>query len=180
MTGPKMRTGRPQFTGITTYRDEQGRFEFRHPWGWERSDLEDDRDGVIAQPEADDEASYFAVWVTKLELNVVADDLPDLRAGFDDGLSRLPDLVVEESTERTYNNIVKLERTVTFSEDGQTRKRRVWGLYANEWQFVVAFQGSTVEEYHYWLPMGNYCFTSFNLPQALWHATDPSLVKPPG
>ena len=39
---------------------------------------------------------------------------------------------------------------------------------------VVVFQGETPEEYHYWLPMGNYCFTSFQLPMALWYATDPA------
>lgn len=178
MTKPP-RTGRPRFTGITTYTDEQGRYEFRHPWDWERSELDDDLDGVIVQPEQDDPATYFAVWVSPLELSVVAEDLPDLRAGFDDGLNQLADLTIESATENTYNNIVKVERTVTFTEDGATRKRRVWALYADRWQFVVAFQGSTVEEFHYWLPMGNYCFTSFQLPHALWFASDPSVYKRP-
>lgn len=171
----KQRTGRPRFTGITTYQDELGRFEFRHPWGWQRSDLDDDLDGVIVTPEADEEATYFAVWVKALPEHVVADDLPVLREGFESGLSALPDLQVESSNDNTYNNIVKLERTITFTEDGSTRKRRVWAMYADSWQFLVVFQGSTVEEYHYWLPMGNYCFTAFKLPDALWFATDPEL-----
>lgn len=180
MSNVKTRSGRPRFTGITTYSDEQGRYEFRHPWGWERSDLDDDRDGVIVRPEADDEATYFAVWVSELKLSVVADDLPDLRAGLDDGLAQLADLQVEDSQDATYNNIVKLDRVITFTEDGQTRKRRLWAMYADRWQFLVAFQGSTVEEYHYWLPMGNYCYSAFQLPQALWFATDPTVAdKPP-
>ena len=37
-------------------------------------------------------------------------------------------------------------------------------MYADTWQYLVAYQGATVEEFHYWLPMGNYCFTSFQLP----------------
>jgi hypothetical protein len=173
------RTGRPRFTGVHTHHDPQGRFEFRHPWGWVASDLDDDLDGIIVRPEADDEATYFAIWLTALEVSVTADDLPDLKAGFDDGLARLQDVQIEESTDNVYNNIVKLDRTLTYTENGFTRKRRVWGLYADYWQYVVAFQGSTVEEYHYWLPMGNYCFTSFNLPQALWFATDPKVYQRP-
>jgi hypothetical protein len=176
---PKQRTGRPRFTGITTYNDEQGRYEFRHPWGWERSDLEDDRDGVIVRPELDDEATYFAVWVTELDVAVVAEDLADLQAGLDDGLAELADLEVEKADDNNYNNIIKLERIYTFTEDGVTRKRRLWALYADRWQYLVVFQGSTVEEYHYWLPMGNYCFTAFQLPQALWFATDPSVSGGP-
>lgn len=170
----KVRSGRPQFSGLTTYTDAQGRFEFRHPAGWIRSEL-DEQDGVILRPEADEQATYFAVSVTPLELSVVADDLPTLRSGFDDGLAQFADSAVESAKDETYNNIVKVERTFTFTEDGLTRKRRAWAMYADQWQYLVVFQGSTVEEYHYWLPMGNYCFTAFNLPQALWFATDPEL-----
>jgi len=171
----KVRTGRPQFVGITTYTDPEGRFEFRYPSGWILSELDDDLDGRIVRPEADEDATYFAVWATHLDVAVVADDLEPLREGFDDGLARLTDLEVEKAEDNTYNDIIKLERTFTFTEDGQRRKRRVWALYAHEWQFLVAFQGATVEEFHYWLPMGNYCFTAFTLPQALWFATDPAL-----
>ena len=81
---------------------------------------------------------------------------------------------VEGSRDDTYNDIVKLERTLTFTDEGEVRKRRVWSMYADHWQFIVVYQGATVEEFHYWLPMGNYCFTSFQLPMALWFATDPA------
>ncbi|WP_158548000.1 DcrB/PsbP domain-containing protein [Desertihabitans brevis] len=180
MSAPEARVGRPRFTGVTTFTDERGRYEFRHPSGWVRSALEPGLDGVIVRPEADDEATYFAVAVTDLEVAVVADDLETLRSGFDDGITQLPDAEVESGSEATYNHIVRLERTFTFSEDGTTRKRRVWALYADHWQFLVAFQGSTVEEFHYWLPMGNYCFTAFQLPHALWFATDPTVGVGPG
>lgn len=173
------RTERPRFTGTTVYNDHLGRYEFRYPWDWIESELEDDRDGVMMRPVEDDQDTYFAVWVSELEVQVVADDLPDLREGFEAGLAQLPDLKLESTDDQTYNNIVKLERTFTFTEDGATRKRRVWVLYADRWQFLVVYQGSSVEEYHYWLPMGNYCFSAFQLPQALWFATDPSLLKPP-
>lgn len=179
MAKEKVRQGRPKFTGVTTYRDEQGRFEFRYPWDWERSELDDDRDGVIIRPEVDDDDTYFAVWISRLEMAVVADDLPDLRAGFDAGLERLGSLEIESTSDDAYGNVVKLERIFTFDDDGEVRKRRAWGMYADTWQMVVIYQGSSVGEFKYWLPMGNYCFGTFNLPFALWFATDPT-VKTPG
>jgi hypothetical protein len=176
-SGQSERSERPQFTGVTTFTDAQGRYEFRHPSDWFRDDLDDDIDGVIIGPDRADEATHFAVAVTDLGLSVVAEDLEVLRQGFDDGLGALADLTVESSQDDTYNDIIKLERTLTFSEDGATRKRRVWSLYADHWQFTVIYQGSSVEEYHYWLPMGNYCFTAFQLPMALWFATDPVISR---
>ncbi|HEX3813430.1 MAG TPA: hypothetical protein VHX59_11360 [Mycobacteriales bacterium] len=171
-----MRSGLPLFSGITTFRDAQGRFAFRYPSDWFRDELADDREGAIVSPEdGRDPATYFAVWVAPLEVGVVADDLPELRRGFDDGLAALPDLVIESGTEDTYGNIVKVERVLTYTEDGATRRRRVWGMYVDTWQILATFQGSTIEEYDYWLPMGNYCYATFELPEALWFATDPEL-----
>ena len=48
-------------------------------------------------------------------------------------------------------------------------------MYADHWQYTVVYQGASVEEFAYWLPMGNYCFTAFQLPLALWFATDPAV-----
>jgi hypothetical protein len=176
------RTELPQFTGINSFHDHLGRYEFRYPWDWIESELEDDREGVILRPVDEDQNTYFAVWVNELEVTVVADDLPDLREGFEAGLKELDAIDIEKANDENYNNIVKIERIFTFNQDGQIRKRRVWALYADRWQFLVVYQGSTIEEYEYWLPMGNYCFTAFKLPQALWFATDPSVSgapKPP-
>jgi hypothetical protein len=169
------RTGRPHFTGVTSFTDDQGRYEFRHPSDWFRADLDHGVDGIMVGPDPDDEATHFAVAVTDLGVSVVADDLEVLRDGFDQGLTALADLTVEGVGDHTYNDIVKLERTLTFTEGGSTRKRRMWSLYADHWQFTVVYQGSTVEEFDYWLPMGNYCFTAFQLPMALWFATDPAV-----
>ncbi|MET0695263.1 MAG: hypothetical protein ABWY56_15125 [Propionibacteriaceae bacterium] len=171
------RSGQPRFTGVTTYTDALGRYEFRHPSDWFRADLDDGVDGVMVGPEPEDEATHFAVAVTDLGVGVVADDLDVLRAGFDDGLAALPDLQVESLRDDTYNDIVKLERTITFTDGNVTRKRRVWSLYADHWQFTVVYQGSSVAEFDYWLPMANYCFTAFQLPLALWFATDPVVSR---
>lgn len=172
----KTRSGLPLFTGITTYRDPLGRFSFRHPSDWLRADLEEDREGVHVRPEQDDLSTYFAIWISSCDTHVTAGDLPELRRGFDDGMARLPGLNVEFASEDTLNNIVRVERLLTFTESGRSRrKRKTWALYVDTFQILVAYQGSTVREYDYWLPMGNYCFQTFELPHELWFATDPEL-----
>lgn len=172
----------PWFRGTTTYQDPLGRFTFRHNSEWTRADLEDDRDGIIVGPDLEaDPATYFAVWAAKLDETVEQADLPVLSEGFDNGLKALPDLVVDKSEDKNYNDIIKIERYIRFSEDGQTRQRRVWAMYATHWQLLVVFQGKDLEEFDYWEAMGNYCFASFELPQYLWFATDPELrPKKPG
>lgn len=169
------RTGLPAFTGITTFQDPKGRYKFRHPSDWDRDELADDLDGIIVRPEPDDGDTYFAIWIQPLEIAVEAADLPELRDGFDAGLAKLPEAVITPLREDTYGNIVKVERLVDFVESGVTRRRHAWGLYADKWQLLVSYQGSTVEEYEYWLPMGNYCFNTFELPEVLWFATDPEV-----
>ena len=173
------RTGEPLFTGIRTYRHPTGLFGFRHPSDWERDDLTEDREGVIVAPVPEDPATYFGIWATPLDITVEADDLPELREGFDTGLAKLADVEVELAQEDAVGNIVRVERVLTFSEAGGVRKRKLWALYLDKWQVLVIYQGSSLEQYDYWLPMGNYCFNTFELPESLWFATDPELRPNP-
>jgi hypothetical protein len=166
---------RPRFVGVKTYKDSVGRFTFRYPTGWHQFELEDERDGVMFAPSASDPQTYFAVWATRLETEIVLEDLDDLRAGIEEGFSQLPEYAVEEAKEDTFGNLLKFERLFTFREGETLRKRRIWIMYAAKWQIVVVFQGETPEEYHHWLPMGNYSFNTFTLPPELWFATDREL-----
>lgn len=168
------RVGRPRFTGVSTYQDPLGRFSFRYPWDWHQFDLDGDHEGVMFAPEETAD-TYFAAWVTKLDEHVVAEDLDILREGLAAGLAQLPNYQVETAKDDVLSNLVKLERIYTFDDNGTTRKRRVWTLYVDTWQIVLVFQGATPEDYHYWLPMGNYTFATFQLPEALWFATDRDL-----
>jgi len=172
MTRPE----RPQFYGVVTYRDPDGRFSFRHPSTWHRFDLDDGRDGVLVSPQETDPTTYFSVWLTKLDTHVVAEDLEVLSEGVDTGLAELPDCEVLERRDDVLSNLVKLERIHTFRDGEHIRKRKVWFLYVDTWQMVVCFQGESPEEYQYWLPMGNYAFALFQLPEALWFATDRDLA----
>lgn len=171
----------PRFRGVTTYRDPSGRFAFRYPSDWHTYELADDREGAMFSPEADEPATYFAAWIGKLDEHVVAEDLETLREGVEEGLSQLSEYTAESGHDDTYGNLVKFERTYTFREGDAVRKRRVWMMYVDEWQLVLVYQGSSPEEYKYWLPMGNYSFSTFELPQELWFATDRDLnaYRPP-
>ncbi len=113
--------------------------------------------------------------MSKLPEAVVQADLPVLVEGFDAGLGKLADVVIESSKDDTFNDIIRLERYLTFTDDGHTRRRRMWAMYAAQWQLLIVYQGSSVEEFDYWEAMANYCFSSFELPQELWFATDPEL-----
>lgn len=166
---------RAVFTGVTTYRDPEGRFFFRYPSDWHQSDPAGDQEGVVFSPYPDTRNTWFSALVTRLQDTVVAEDADLLRAGVDEGLRRMDGLEVEHETEVVLGNLIKFERTYTFAEDGAIRKRKVWIMYVANWLVVVAYQGESPEEYRHWLAMANYSFSTFDLPGALWFASDRTL-----
>ncbi|GAB4114455.1 MAG: hypothetical protein Fur005_46410 [Roseiflexaceae bacterium] len=172
----------PKFTGVDTYRDPKGRFQFRFPMNWHRYDLADKREGVLFSPESSNPQNWFSVWITDLKEKIVAEDMPVLRKGVEQGLSQLSNVQVEYATDDTLQNLVKFERIFTFDQNGTTRKWRQWQLYVDRWLMVVTFQGETPAEYDYWFPIANHSFLNFVLPEALWYAVDRDLagVNRPG
>ena len=168
---------RPRFRGVRIYRDPRGRFSFIHPTDWYEFDLNESREGVMFSPYPHDPKTWFSVWITGLHEHVVVEDLEVLREGVNEGLSQLLKCMVEEESEQAFGNLIKFERIYTFEdEDGETRRRKTWMLYVDKWQMVVTWQGENEEEYNYWLPMGNYFFSTFNLPETLWFVTDRDLT----
>jgi hypothetical protein len=164
----------PRFYGVTTFRDKLGRFSFRYPTHWQHLELES-KDGLRVVPPGNDLDTWFTASIEPLPEKVVAEDLDELKRGVEEGLAALPDCHVEESEEYPLGNLIKFERVFTFTENGVTRKRRFWVLYVDTWLIVLVWQGSTVEEYEYWLPMANYAYATFELPNSLWFATDRDL-----
>ena len=166
----------PKYTGIRTYRDPGGRFEFRYPSDWHVHELADGRDGVMFSPYAENPETWFAVWADRLQEKVVAEDLGILREGVEEGLAQLPGLNVLSSSDDTIENLCRLERIYTFHENGAVRKRKVWMLYVYKWLFVLVAQGATADEFDRWSMMLLDCLSSFNLPSALWFASDRELA----
>lgn len=162
-TRRQMINDRPAFTGITSYHDPGGRFSFRYPWDWHRDRLDQDRDGVMLRPDPDEPATYVAAWISPLPTTISAADLIVLKDGFDTGLRNLPSLSVIAATDEAFDDSIRLERVVRFSEDGTTRQRRIWAIYTGAMQLVIIFQGRSPDIYEYWLPMGNYCYATLDL-----------------
>ncbi|HUT18399.1 MAG TPA: hypothetical protein VM366_04510 [Anaerolineae bacterium] len=167
----------PKYSGIRFYRDPGGRFQLRYPTGWHPYELADQRDGVMFSPQGEDPRTWFAIWSTRLEHAVVADDIDLLREGVEEGLLQLPGLHVESSSDDPFDNLIRFERIYTFEEDGVVRKRRVWMTYVWKWLFTLVAQGETVEEFHYWRMMLNDFFDAFDLAPELWFASDRELAQ---
>jgi len=144
--------------------------------GWYAHELADDRDGIMFSPEATDPQTWFAVWATRLQDSVVADDLAVLREGVDEGLYQLPALSLQSSSERLFGNMIRFERSYTFREDGATRRRKVWIIYVYKWAFVLIAQGATSEAYDHWSIMLQGCIDGFDLAPTLWFASDPDMA----
>jgi hypothetical protein len=133
------------------------------------------REGFGFGPNPEDPQTLFTVWASPLPESVVAEDFDDLRAGVDEGLAALRDCSVEQAADDTLGNLIKFERVYTFREGEATRKRKQWLLYVDRWLMCLTWQGSSPEEYHYWLAMANQSFLGFELPEQLWFATDRDL-----
>jgi len=166
----------PRFYGVTTFRDPLGRFSVRYPTNWHHYGLEG-KDGIRFAPSSNDPDTWFTASVEPLDVVVVAEDLDDLKPGLAAGLANLPDCALEAESEVILGNLIKFERVFTFTEGGVVRKRKFWILYVDKWLINLAWQGSTPEEYDYWLPMAEYAFQTFEIPQALWFATDRDLSQ---
>jgi len=165
----------PRFTGVSTYQDPLGRFSLRFPTDWNRFAVEG-RDGVQAAPTFDDPETSFTAWVTPLEVPVVAEDLDELKRGVTEGLAQLDGCAIAAEDDVVLGNLIRFERVFTFRENGATRKRKSWLVYVDTWLISLTWQGSSPEEYEYWLSMANYAFNTFNLPPGLWFAVDRDLA----
>ncbi len=176
MTSETTKRPGPKFTGIDTYRDPLGRFTFRYPSDWYEHPLRDGLEGAMFSPQAENPQTWFSAWVVDLKEKVVAEDLHVLRQGVEQGLAKLQDVQIEESKDDALSNLVKFERIFTFRDGDVIRKWKQWQLYVDHWLMVVTYQGENPEEYEYWLPMANYSYHFFVLPEALWFATDRDLT----
>jgi hypothetical protein len=132
---------------------------------------------VLFSPYGEQESprTFISAYAIKLDFEVMAEDLEDLKAAVAEGLNQFKSTTIEQSTDDAMGNLLKFERLFTFVEDGVTRKRRTWILYVATHQIVFTYQGETVEDYEYWLPMGNTMFFHTKIPDSFWFATDRDL-----
>ncbi len=171
------RPPRPRFTGVDTFIDPKGRYQFRFADDWIYYELDGHPEGVMYSPYPNQVTpkTFVSAYATPLEFEVVAEDMADLSAAVQEGLQQFPGLSIEQSADDAYGNLLKFDRTFTFQDGDAVRKRHTWILYVSTWQIVFAYQGESVEDYEYWLPMGNTMFFHVKIPDALWFATDRDL-----
>ena len=176
-TSAENRPPRPKFTGVDTFSDAQGRYQFRYASDWARYELDGHPEGVLFSPYFNQDApkTFVSAYAEPLDFEVVAEDLPELAAAMQEGLNKLDGLQIEQRSDDAYGNLLKFDRTFTFREGDAIRKRHVWIMYVGKIQIVFAYQGESVEDYEYWLPMGNTMFFHTKIPDSLWFATDRDL-----
>ena len=128
---------------------------------------------MLVSPQPDDPTTWFTVWASELQDIVTAADADVLREGVDEGLYQLPRVQLESSAEQMLGNLLRFERVYNFSENGATRRRKVWMLYVYKWALALIAQGESAEEYDHWSILLQDCFDSFDLAPTLWFASDP-------
>jgi len=176
-TSTTRRPPQPKFTGVDTFSDVHGRYQFRYPTDWARYELDGHPEGVMFSPYANQESpkTFISAYAVPLEFEVVAEDMDDLAPAVLEGLHQFEAVQIEHQADDAYGNLLKFDRTFTFREGDNVRKRHTWILYVGTWQIVFAYQGETVEDYDYWLPMGNTMFFHVTIPESFWFATDRDL-----
>jgi hypothetical protein len=140
----------PPIKGLRWHRDEL--FSFFIPIGWQRSDWDDGRIGVLYYPEPDDPQTVFAVEVTDLETAISPEDLDRLDAEFTDMIVQLPEGEIEWHDQAVVGEQMQLEYKYTFREGCVMRRRWARMFYLGTHETTMMAQGSTRDLYDYWLP----------------------------
>jgi hypothetical protein len=169
----------PKFVGVDTYTDKDNRFQFRYPTDWAKFEIEGQADSVLFSPYRDQASpkTFISGYARDLDFDATAEDLEDLTLAVTEGLEQFAGLKIEHASNDVFGNLIKFDRTFTFVENGVTRKRHTWIMYVGRFQIVFAYQGESVEDYDYFLPMGNTLFFHIKIPDSFWYSTDRDLNK---
>jgi hypothetical protein len=181
-----MATDLPSFRGLAVYRHLGHRFSLLYPQEWGRVDVPAEAGGgVTCFPDSADPATFLRVQSRRLRVQVRPDDLPDLRAGFLEGLRALPGLVLEREEARATGDLLDLEARHRFAEGEAVRERWVRVLYQGRVQISLSAQGSSPATFAYWLPMFNTAMRTVRfgdwwaeLTGTSWQRTLPGTASP--
>ncbi len=143
----------PVYHGMTKHADKQGGYALWLPSDWHRFALTDGHEGMLFSPYADRTDTHMAVTKMQLPVAVDAQDVADIRDGFEAGLNSLPGVNVESQDETITSTLIILEARFTYLEGETRRKRWTRVVYWGDRQLLLVAQGATVDEFEYWLPM---------------------------
>lgn len=167
------RPPRPLYTGVRTHIHPTAGFRLRIPSGWATLPVAEGHEGVVFGPSAASPETLLLAERIKLPFAVHEADAPQLRQGFAAGLQTLPELALEIQDESVSSTSLLFEARFTFLDNtlpqaAVWRKRWVRTLYAGSNQFLLIAQGSTPEEFDYWLPMFYNIMHTVELLPATW------------
>ncbi len=145
-----MTKGRPSYTGMHKYVDEEAGYALWLPSDWREIPMVEGRDGVIFTPHPDRMDTSFIAEKLTLPFKISEDDIPVLREGFIAGLESLPGVEIESQDERLTSTLKFFEARYTFLEDGIRRKRWIRSVYWGEGHLLLIAQGATEEEFAYY------------------------------
>jgi hypothetical protein len=143
----------PVYTGMRKHKDAEAGFSLWLPSDWHRTDMGGEHHGVIYSPYPNDLNTCFAAEKKVLAYKVTKEDVPTLKNGFEKALNELPGVEIEKTDVVATSTLIIFEAKFTFLEGEQRRKRWLRNVYWGEGQLILIAQGSTPEEYDYWLPM---------------------------
>lgn len=147
------RTGQPLYHGMFKHLDAKGSYAVWLPMGWTEVKMGKGHQGAAFFPEPDAPNTYFSCESFKLRVSVAESDVPVLREGFSAGLQAVPGIEIESQDESVTPTLIAFDARFTFNEGEARRKRWVRNIYWGKLQMVFIAQGSSPEEFEYWLPM---------------------------
>jgi len=156
--------------GLRIHRDVDWNYSFWRPLGWYRYDIQDEY-GFIYSP-GEDSRTGFYVSVKDLsdvlEGPVTEKDLPALHEGLMEGLlCGLPDCQILEEKEIAKGFSLGFEVTLTFTQDGETFKRKMRLLYNDRQQFTIYGQGVPTYEYDVFHDTYEFIYSTFTFGDLL-------------
>lgn len=155
--------------GLRIHRDVDWDYSFWRPREWYRYDM-DGQYGFIYSPEEDPRTGFY-VSVSDmsdvLEGPVTEEDLPALREGMLEGLRGLPDCEILQEKEVANGYAIGFEVLLTFTQDGETCKRRMRLLYNDRQQFTIYGQGVPPYEYEVFHDTYEFIYSTFTFGDLL-------------
>jgi hypothetical protein len=147
------RPPKPHFTGVRKCIHPTGGFRFWVPMEWVQFPEEKGHEALVFAPNSDTIETSFIAEKHNLPIKVVPGDAKTLRAELHESLQKLPGIEIESQSESVEKNIMMVEARYTWMDNETRRKRWLRIIYSGKHELVMIAQGSTPEEFEYWLPM---------------------------
>lgn len=148
------RRARPVYKGMVNHIDPAG-FSLWLPDDWQKVELTGEHEGVLYTPDPDDINTGFLAKRQRLKGRVNKTDMSVIRESFMADVRSLEGVEIDEDSIEEYitDRLSFIQVRFTFLEGDVRRKRWIKNIYWGKNNYVLIAQGSTPEDFDYWLPM---------------------------